>query len=81
MEARLISAKDLMKKYNVTYQTLNHYTNFGLLDVVTKSGNARMFDEAYAAERLRQIAKMKELGYPLRLIRKTLLENKEPRLL
>lgn len=75
MKQRLISAKEIIEKYNLTYQTINHYTNFGLLDVVTKKGNVRMYDEAQVHERLAKITQLVKEGFPLRLIRK-MLEDK-----
>ncbi|MBL7069663.1 MAG: MerR family transcriptional regulator [Candidatus Omnitrophica bacterium] len=69
----LISAKAIIEKHKISYQTINHYTNFGLLDVVTKSGNVRMYDDAQVKERLAKIAELVSEGYSLRLIRKKLI--------
>lgn len=70
---RLISAKEIIEKYKLTYQTINHYTNFGLLDVVTKNGNVRLYDAAQVKERLAKISELVSEGYSLRLIRKKLI--------
>ena len=72
MKQRLISVKEVIKKYKLTYQTVNHYTNFGLLDVVTKNGNVRMYDDAQVRKKLAKISQLISEGYPLRLIRKKL---------
>lgn len=69
---RLISAQEITKKHNITYQTLNHYTNFGLLNVVAKRSNVRLYDEEEVQRRLAKIAQLASAGFPLRLIRKTL---------
>ena len=69
---KLISAKDIIKKYQITYQTVNHYTNFGLLHVVTKKGNVRFYDGSRIKERLIKIGRLVGEGYPLRLISKML---------
>ena len=69
---KLISAKDIIKKYQITYQTINHYTNFGLLHVVTKKGNVRFYDGSRIKERLAKITRLVGEGYPLRLISKML---------
>ena len=69
---KLISAKEIIKKYNLTYQTINHYTNFGLLRVVAKNGNVRMYDDAQVRGRLVRISQLINEGYPLRLIQKKL---------
>ena len=70
---KMISAKDLMSKYKVTYQTVNHYTDFGLLPMVGKIGNVRFYQKGLAIKRLRQIRNLMEEGYSLRLIRKKLI--------
>ena len=69
---KLISSKEIVKKYNLTYQTVNHYTNINLLNVVTKQGNVRMYDEAQVKERLARVTKLISEGYPLRLVCKKL---------
>lgn len=68
----LISAKDVSRKFGVTYPTLNHYTNLGFFNVVSKRGNKRFYEAAEMRQKLHLIAKMKNDGYPLRLIRKKL---------
>lgn len=72
MSDRLISAQEIIKKYHITYQTINHYTNFGLLQVVTKNGNVRMYDREHIRKRLIKVSRLISEGYPLRLIRKKL---------
>lgn len=70
MKEGLISAKEVAKKYGITYQTLNYYTNLGLLEVVGKKGNARLYNETMIKEKLAEISHLIKEGYPLRLIRK-----------
>jgi DNA-binding transcriptional MerR regulator len=70
---KLISAKEIMAKYKISYQTINHYTNFGLLSVVLKNGNVRYYNRSLIDKRLRQIRKLIEEGYSLQLIRKKLI--------
>lgn len=71
--AKLISAKDITAKYNITYQTVNHYTDFGLLPLIIKKGNVRFYDEGIVKFRLTRILKLAQEGYSLRLIRKKLV--------
>ena len=66
----LISAGDIVRKYGVTYQAVNHYTNLGLLQVVTKEGNARMYADSKVKGSLSKISQLVSEGYSLRLIRK-----------
>ena len=71
--AKLISAKEIIFKYNISYQTVNHYTDFGLLPLVEKKGNIRFYDDSLVRSRLAQIMKMASEGYSLRLIRRKLV--------
>jgi DNA-binding transcriptional MerR regulator len=71
--AELISAGEIVRKYNVTYQAVNHYTNLGLLHVVTKDGNMRMYAKSKVKGRLSKISMLVSEGYSLRLIRKKLI--------
>ena len=72
MKHKLISSKEIVKKFNLTYQTVNHYTNINLLHVVTRKGNVRMYDESQVKERLARISQLISEGYPLRLVCKKL---------
>ncbi len=65
---KLISTKDITKRFNLTYQTLNYYTNIGLFNVVSRKGNKRMYNEDEVADKTRDIENLKNEGYPLRLI-------------
>lgn len=75
MEKRLISAKDIVEKFNLAYHALNYYTTIGLLTVVKKNGSARLYDEAVVVMRLKKIQAMMLEGYTLRLICKKLEEG------
>ena len=70
----LMSAKDVSRKFGIPYPTLNHYTNLGFLNVVAKRGNKRLYQAQEVRARLEAIIRMKNDGYPLRLIRKKLQE-------
>ncbi|HDN86263.1 MAG: hypothetical protein DRP68_02850 [Candidatus Omnitrophota bacterium] len=69
---KLISAKEIAKKFNIPYSTVNHYTNLGFLSVVKRKGNMRFYEETKVKERLKRILHLKDEGYPLRLIFKML---------
>ncbi|MDD5347109.1 MAG: MerR family transcriptional regulator [Candidatus Omnitrophica bacterium] len=71
--AKLISAKEITAKYDISYQTVNHYTDFGLLPMVIKKGNVRFYDETQVRSRLSMITKLAGEGYSLRLIRRKLV--------
>jgi len=69
---KLISAKEITAKYNISYQTVNHYTDFGLLPMLIKKGNIRFYDNSQVRSRLSRIIKLAREGYSLRLIRRKL---------
>ena len=72
MLKNLISIKEIVKKYHLPYSTVNHYTIVGLLTVVDRRKNIRLYDEAEIKERLRKITELRGKGYPLHLIQKEL---------
>lgn len=73
IKSGLISAKEIAKKYNLSYQTLNYYTNLGLLEVRAKKGNMRLYEGTAIKDRLTKISQLISEGYPLRLIRKKII--------
>lgn len=62
-----------MKKYGVSYQTVNHYTDFGLLPVPLKKGNVRFYERRLLEKRMDKIQRLIKEGYSLRLVRKKLI--------
>ena len=72
MKRDLVSAKEISEKHSLTYQTVNHYTNLGLINVISKKGNIRLYDEDDTASRLAKITQLINAGLPLRVIRKAL---------
>jgi len=75
-ENDMITAKEIMREFNVSYQIVNHYTNFGLLPVILKKANIRYYDKNTIEERIKQIRELARQGYSLSLIRKKLEEGK-----
>jgi len=72
---KAISAKEVVRKFNISYHTVNYYTAMGLLTVLGKKGNERFFDEDETRQRLTQIFRLIQEGYPLHLIRKKVNEE------
>lgn len=72
-QKKIVSAKDIMQRYNLTYQTVNHYTDIGLLPLAFKKGNVRFYNGSLVKQRLVAITSLAREGYSLRLIRKRLL--------
>ena len=72
MNPKTLNAKEIAKKFNIPYHTVNYYTMIGLLPIMSKSGNKRVYDEGPVITRLERIFEMIKEGYPLTLIRKKL---------
>ncbi|MFH1577495.1 MAG: MerR family transcriptional regulator [Candidatus Omnitrophota bacterium] len=70
---KFICAKEIAKKYRLSYQKVNRYVDIGLLNVVLREGNKRLLNRQQVAKRLRQISFLSQEGYSLRLIRKKLI--------
>lgn len=70
----IITAMDVVVRFNISYQTLNHYTNFGLLNAIKKrgSGNKRFYKLSEVEVNLNKIDELKGKGYPLKIIAKML---------
>jgi DNA-binding transcriptional MerR regulator len=76
MKKRLVSAKEITKGFGISYQTVNSYTDLGLLDVVSKKNHMRMYDYDEVKRRLLKISRLINEGYTLRLIRRMINEGK-----
>ena len=72
-QGHMISAKDITNRYNLSYQAVNHYTDFGLLPVLLKKGNVRFYNRKLVDRRIKLIKNLIKEGYSLRLIRKRLI--------
>ena len=62
------SLQEIAKDYRISYQTLNYYTSLGLLHPQRRQGNKRLYVAEEVRERLGRIDKLKNEGYPLRII-------------
>ena len=70
MQSNLVTIKEISEKFNITPYTINHYTNLGLLKVVMKNKNKRLYDVNEVTHRIRMILNLISEGYPLQLIAK-----------
>ena len=68
MRKNMISIAEIVKKYGIPFSTINHYTNVGLLNIVGRNKNIRLYDEIKVRDALRRIAELRGKGYPLHLI-------------
>ncbi len=71
--SKVITAKEIVRKFNLSYQVINRYTNAGLLQVVSKKGNIRMYDRLLTEKRLKQVLGLINEGYPFMLMRKKII--------
>lgn len=69
MAKTFLSPAGISKKYNLSYQTVNYYTNLGLLTVRSRDGNNRLYNAKEVSSCLNKVTKLKSQGYSLRLIR------------
>lgn len=74
---KMIGPAEIIKKYGISYQTLNYYTNLGLLRASHKKGNKRFYDGKKLCTTLKKINILKNKGYTLRLIRNVINTPKE----
>ncbi len=70
---KMISAKEIMERYNISYQMLNHYTDLGLLPILLKRGNVRYYNSVVVDKRIKKTRDFMKEGYSLRLVRKKLV--------
>ena len=75
MHKKLIFSRDIVEKFSLPYSTVTHYTNMGFFTVIGKKGNKRLYDENEIRMQLERITKLINEGYPLRLIRKILING------
>jgi len=74
-DPKLISAVELVKEFNISYQTINHYTNLGLFESVSRIGLKRFYNREGVRERLGTIKELQSKGYTLRLISEIIKNN------
>ena len=70
---KFITAKEISKAYQVSYQVINRYTDSGLLDVAFKKANIRYYRRQLVKSRMKEIQFFIKEGYPLFVIRKKLV--------
>ncbi|MGE5307562.1 MAG: MerR family transcriptional regulator [Deltaproteobacteria bacterium] len=73
MESKFITVKEISRKYTLSYQVVNRYSDAGLLSVAFKKGNTRYYERRVVYRRMRKISALSREGYSLALIRKQCL--------
>jgi len=72
----MLTLQEISKDINVSYQTLNYYTTLGLLHPFKRSGNKRLYDAKMVKKRLTAINRLKNEGYPLKIIANVLNKHR-----
>ncbi|GEM_PF-6935727 len=67
-----VTANQIVHRHRLSYQTLNYYTNLGLLHVVKRHGTERLYNAQDVERQLQAVGRLKDEGYPLRLISRLL---------
>lgn len=75
MADTMITPQEISKHYSISYQTINYYTNLGLLVVRRKQGNSRLYDPSEVKRSLAKITDLKNQGYSLKLICSVMRQN------
>ena len=68
MAKTLISPTEISKIYGISYQTINYYTNLGILMVKKRNANNRLYDSRQVSAYLKKVTSLKSQGYSLKLI-------------
>lgn len=68
MNKNLISSKEIVKNFGISYPTLTHYTNMGLLRIIARNGNKCLYNRQEVKSRIPKIRHLINDGYPLKLI-------------
>ena len=78
MMTGLLTAHEVVQRHGLSYQTLNYYTNLGLLHVAKRDGNQRLYGAEDVKRQLGEVERLKGVGYPLRLIARLMLQGGAP---
>lgn len=68
MAKALISPAEISKIHNISYQTINYYTNLGILMVKKRNANNRLYNGRQVSDCLKKVTNLKSKGYSLKLI-------------
>ncbi|MFY9402088.1 MAG: MerR family transcriptional regulator [Candidatus Omnitrophota bacterium] len=68
MAESLISPAEITKIHSISYQTVNYYTNLGLLKVKKREANNRLYSSKEVSACLKKVSELKSRGYSLKLI-------------
>lgn len=79
-KTRFVTSSQLAVATGVTLSTVHYYTAMGLLQADRQTGNSRLYDVRETKARLQYIARLRQEGYSLALIRTMLSKAQQDRL-
>ncbi len=68
-----VSPQEIVSQFNISYQTVNYYTNLGFFKIIANEGNKRLYDNEQIRLQLERIREFRKKGYSLRVIKDELL--------
>lgn len=72
MNNSLITPKEVAALLKISLPTVNYYTSLGLLHVLDRRGNVRLYNKENVLEEFGRVKELRRQGYSLNLIRKKL---------
>ena len=57
-----VTAHQIVQRYGLSYQTLNYYTNLGLLHVVKRHGTERLYNAQDVGRQLQAVGRLRCSG-------------------
>ena len=76
VKGKLVTAKEIVEHCRISYSKVNLYTNLGFFKVVAKKGNKRLYNWEEVERCWEKVKKLIDEEYPLRLVRKKLLNGR-----
>lgn len=76
MAKNFITVEEVAERFDISKATVNYYTNIGLIQVLQKKKNRRLYDAHDVEKRINKVREMLNMGYTLRLIQREFLQAK-----
>lgn len=67
--SKYIPIGEVSRLFNISKATVNYYTNLGLINVVRKIGNKRLYSREDVNRRIHKIRELLNKGYTLKVIK------------
>lgn len=77
MPESMVTSTELATVSQTSFSTIQYYTSLGLLVARRRAGNKRLYSLRDSRTRLRTIARLRQAGYPLNLVRERLSHTRK----